>query len=150
MPSASLPTGAALIRTAAIIESRHADACEREGITMQQMRILFIVQRQPSKMLGIGESLHLGKSTMTGVIARMEDADLVERSQDPDDRRALLVRPTERGAGIAQRIEETLRRDVGRLLRPLPAGDRADLGRLLTELIESADELGELAVLPRE
>ncbi|MEJ1231133.1 MAG: MarR family transcriptional regulator [Galbitalea sp.] len=48
-------------------------------------------------MLGLTSALNVPKSTMSGLITRMESAGLVSREQDPRDRRHLLAKPTPEG-----------------------------------------------------
>ena len=111
------------------------------GLTRQQSRLLFVLHSSPSNMLGLGAELRLGKSTMTGVVARMESAGLVERSPDPRDRRNALLTPTARGAKLALAFENEMRDRVLELLAPLDGDERDALGRLLSRVMERAEEL---------
>ena len=95
----------------------------------------------PSNMLGLGAELRLGKSTMTGVVARMEAAGWVQRSPDPRDRRNALLAPTEAGAKLATRVEHELRDRVLELLAPLADDERDTLGALLSRVLQRAEEL---------
>lgn len=52
----------------------------------------------------IAEACVMDRSTVTSVLARMEEAGLVERRADPTDRRAVTVSLTERGHAAAQRV----------------------------------------------
>ncbi len=92
-------------------------------------------------MLGLGAELRLGKSTMTGVVARMEAAGWVERAPDPRDRRNALLTPTPAGAALAERFEIDMRDRVLELLVPLDADDRMLLGVLLSRVMTRAEEL---------
>ncbi len=92
-------------------------------------------------MLGLGAELRLGKSTMTGVVARMEAAGWVQRSPDPRDRRNALLTPTAAGADLATRFEHDMRDRVLDLLAPLDAADRNALGSLLSRVMARAEEL---------
>ena len=92
-------------------------------------------------MLGLGAELRLGKSTMTGVVARMEAAGWVRRTPDPRDRRNALLTPTAAGAALAVRFERELRDRVLALLAPLADGDRDTLGALLSRVLQRAEEL---------
>ena len=92
-------------------------------------------------MLGLGAELRLGKSTMTGVVARMEAAGWVHRSPDPRDRRNALLAPTEAGAELATQVEHELRDRVLELLATLADDDRDTLGALLSRVLQRAEEL---------
>lgn len=52
----------------------------------------------------LGKRAGLEPSTMTGLIDRMEKDGLVVRASDPDDRRALRVNLTEKGAEVRDRV----------------------------------------------
>jgi DNA-binding MarR family transcriptional regulator len=113
----------------------------RHGLTRQQSRLLFVLHTRPSNMLGLGSELRLGKSTMTGVVARMEAAGWVRRSLDPRDRRNALLTPTAAGATLAEAFEHEMRDRILELLAPLDGDDRAVLGALLSRVMARAEEL---------
>ena len=92
-------------------------------------------------MLGLGAELRLGKSTMTGVVARMEAAGWVRRTADPRDRRNALLTPTDAGAELATRFEHELRDRVLELLAPLDGDERDVLGALLSRVLQRAEDL---------
>jgi DNA-binding MarR family transcriptional regulator len=110
-------------------------------LTRQQSRLLFVLHLCPSNMLGLGAELRLGKSTMTGVVARMEAAGWVRRTRDPRDRRNALLAPTDAGAELATQFEHELRDRVLELLAPLADNERAALGALLSRVLQRAEEL---------
>jgi len=56
----------------------------------------------------LGRLAGLEPSTMTGLIDRMERDGLVCRSNDPDDRRALKIGLTEKGAGVREKVFKAL------------------------------------------
>jgi DNA-binding MarR family transcriptional regulator len=113
----------------------------QHGLTRQQSRMLFVLHVRPSNMLGLGAELRLGKSTMTGVVARMETAGWVQRAPDPRDRRNILLTTTPAGAALAKRFERELRDQVLALLSPLESEDREALGALLSRVLRRAEEL---------
>jgi DNA-binding MarR family transcriptional regulator len=69
------------------------------------------------------------RPTATRVIARLEEAGLVDRTSDPDDRRSCLVGLAPAGCELLARLRT--RKDVylSRRLRELDAGERATLDR---------------------
>jgi DNA-binding MarR family transcriptional regulator len=136
-----LEAGPALIRAATAVGDVYDEVAGALGLTAQQARLLFVLARRPTNMLGLGHVLGLGKSTMTGVVARMEAAGLVERSPDPGDRRHLVVAPTDRGAELAERFEAELRARVVALLDGLGPREQTTLGALLSRVVVRAEEL---------
>ena len=56
----------------------------------------------------IGEQLHLEASSVSGLLDRMQKASLIERKTDPENRRAVLVSPTQKALDIQQPIEQII------------------------------------------
>jgi DNA-binding MarR family transcriptional regulator len=131
----ALAAGPALIRVSTAVTEQYERISSELGLTMQQARLLFVLHRQPTNMLGLGAELRLTKSTMTGVVARMETAGLVARVPDATDRRNFVVTPTEHGAEVAEEFERRLRTEVRRMLQVLEPAERDTLGLLLTAVI---------------
>ncbi|HWD83323.1 MAG TPA: MarR family transcriptional regulator [Kribbella sp.] len=131
----ALAAGPALIRAATAVTEEYERISSELGLTMQQARLLFVLHRQPTNMLGLGSALRLTKSTMTGVVARMEAAGLVVRVPDETDRRNFVVTPTERGAQVAEEFERLLRTEVRRMLQVLDPAERDTLADLLSTVI---------------
>jgi DNA-binding MarR family transcriptional regulator len=136
-----LAAGPALIRAATAVTEVYQRIGADLGLTMQQARLLFILHRQPTNMLGLGSALRLTKSTMTGVVARMESAGLVMRVPDEADRRNFVVTPTDHGAQVAEEFERRLRTEVRRMLQVLDPAERETLGALLTTVIAGLEDV---------
>lgn len=106
----------------------------REGVVLDPgaLKLLSILNasggQRPS---ALAERMVTGASNVSKIIARLEQADLVERTPDPADSRASMVVLT----GAGQRAGESLRRAgmslVEDLLEGWSAADREDLLRLL-------------------
>ena len=137
--SPSLTAGAALIRASATVGAMYDDSSRVVGLSAQQARLLFVLARRPTNMLGLGASLQLRKSTLTGIVDRLEHAGLVEREVDPDDRRRFVVTPTSLGASKAREFEEHLRSRVTDLLTELDDDQQQLLAELLTAVLTRAE-----------
>jgi DNA-binding MarR family transcriptional regulator len=57
----------------------------------------------------------------------------VERTPDPRDRRAVILRPTAEGRRVRAEVEDARAADSRKLFGRLSAADRAALARILTE-----------------
>jgi DNA-binding MarR family transcriptional regulator len=77
----------------------------------------------------------LSSSGMTKRLDRMQEAELIERRSDPNDRRGTLVRLTRRGKNVIDRAVETHVGNEERLLGGLTAAERRTLDRLLKSLL---------------
>ena len=81
----------------------------------------------------------LSSSGMTKRLDRMEEAGLIERRPDPNDRRGTLVRLTRRGRSVVNRAVETHVGNEERLLAALTAAERHTLDRLLRKLLSELE-----------
>jgi DNA-binding MarR family transcriptional regulator len=136
-----LRAGPALVRVSTAISDIYDQVSAHHGLTRQQSRMLFVLHARPTNMLGLGAELNLVKSTMTGVVARMEDAGWVQRTADPRDRRNAVLTLTPEGAQLAGRFQTEMGRRMLDIIAPLDADDRALLGSLLSRVIQRIEEL---------
>ena len=144
----SAPAGPALIRIAALITDRYEVISRELGVDFRTGRLLVAVTRQPQTVGELGRYVRVGKSTMTGVLARLVSGGLVTREPNPDDRRASLIVPTEHGRAIADELVGRVRAEVLRVLEPLEPAGRGDLAALLQVILDAADRADGL--LPQE
>ncbi|GAA3789937.1 MarR family winged helix-turn-helix transcriptional regulator [Streptomyces phyllanthi] len=124
-------------------------ALEQEcGISHLMYEVLLILGRagEPGlSMRAIAQEQVLTTGGATRLVDRMEVAGLVERAEDPDDRRGRLVRLTERGEQTAVRASRVHVENIRRyFLAPLPAEDHDRFAEDLRVLSHSARR-----VLPR-
>jgi DNA-binding MarR family transcriptional regulator len=71
----------------------------RMGISMTHFHVLTLLRHHHAMPMGrLAEILDASMSSATGIIDRMEERGLVERTRVPDDRRVVIVSPT--GAGL--------------------------------------------------
>jgi len=110
------------------------------GLTPAQERALRLIARneEPPRMTELADRLGIVPRSLTTVIDALEQAGLVRREIDPRNRRAILLRLTERGAAVRDDLREARRRAAEDLFAPLPAADRELLGALLARL-DAAD-----------
>ena len=79
-------------------------------------------------------------ASMTGIVDRLMERGLVERERHPQDRRAVVVRLTDKGSELLVRVKER-RLQVGRtLLAALSPEERQHLRHLLTRLVELVEK----------
>jgi len=87
-------------------------------LTFGQMRLLFLLNKHgPSPMSCVAEWLHVGVSTASGIVDRVERHGLVTRQHRLDDRRIVECALTDTGRGLIAAIagmrRETMRRTLG-------------------------------------
>jgi DNA-binding MarR family transcriptional regulator len=101
-------------------------------LTMAQIRVLFRLRNRgpmPSSSLATGLGVTL--PTVTSVIDRLVAKALVERTDDPADRRRVIVGVTSAGREIVERVQQGRRARLSRALEEL---DERELVALVTGL----------------
>jgi DNA-binding MarR family transcriptional regulator len=106
------------------------------GLTPAQERALRLISRsdEPPRMTELADRLGIVPRSLTTVIDALEQAGLVQREIDPRNRRAILLRLTDRGAAVRDELREARRRAAEDLFARLSAKDRELLGALLARL----------------
>jgi DNA-binding MarR family transcriptional regulator len=109
------------------------------GITGLQRLVVRVVGRDPG--IGAGELasvLHVHPSTLTGVLARLEERRLVGRTVDADDARRIRLVLTPRGREIDQdhtgTVEAALRRALVRCEPEVVEAAREVIATIIEEL----------------
>jgi DNA-binding MarR family transcriptional regulator len=82
------------------------------------------------------------RPTATRVIARLEETGLVDRTQDPADRRSFVVTLTPAGRELVARVRTRKDAYLARRLRDLDADERATLDRAAAILERVLEEAG--------
>ena len=130
-------TGELLLGTARQLRRRFGAAMAGAGVTPAQGRALRIVCEHHSVRLSVlAEHLRIAPRSATEVVDALEEAGLVRRVADPDDRRATCVEPTDEGRERAAALDEVRREATEEFLAVLPARDRRTLDRILRQLGE--------------
>ncbi len=115
----------AIVRTARRMRQEAGTA-----LTPSQAAALATVERcgplTPSELADIER---IKRPTATKVIAKLEAAELVARTPDPDDGRATLVSPTRAGSDLLRRMRSRKNAYLARRMRDLDADDLAALKR---------------------
>lgn len=108
------------------------DALEPLAITPHQARALRVIVTRGRLRLGeLAEALRVAPRSVTDVVDGLQQADLVARSNDPADRRAVAVEATPEGRALASEVEALRREHAAEFFGHLSATDQAELSRLL-------------------
>jgi DNA-binding MarR family transcriptional regulator len=100
----------------------------RLGISMTHFHVLTLLRHHDAMPMGhLADILGASMSSATGIIDRMEERMLVERVRVSDDRRVVLVRPTQVGLDLVDEVE-LVKSDV--LASALARLDPAQLDRM--------------------
>ncbi len=88
------------------------------------------------RLSDLAETLHIAPRSATDVADGLQERGLVERTPDPGDRRAVLLRATDEGRRVRAEVGRARTADNEALLARLSSDDRATLTRLLTALLD--------------
>ncbi|WP_426244273.1 MarR family winged helix-turn-helix transcriptional regulator [Nocardioides sp. LHG3406-4] len=130
-------TGELLMSTARSLRRAFSAALADWDITPSQARALRAVcaaeQMRPS---GLAAELKIAPRSATEVIDGLEGYGLVDRAPDPADRRATIVRPTEAGRQLREKIDRVRGNAAAEFLSGLSERDRRTLDRILLTLVD--------------
>ena len=76
-------------------------------LTLQQLRVFaFILTRGQTPISKVADALGIRPNVATGIVQRLVDRELIERREDPRDRRIRLVMVTSRGLALVDELSE--------------------------------------------
>jgi DNA-binding MarR family transcriptional regulator len=127
-----------LVELTALINRRSAGdtlaLMNEAGLTMGQMVTLFILEMAGQHSVGaLAQKVHLSPAAASHMIDQLVRGKLVERAEDPSDRRAKRVAITERGRVFIRRLDTERRREIALVvtrLKPPTAQRLAEAVRL--------------------
>jgi DNA-binding MarR family transcriptional regulator len=104
-------------------------------LTLAQLSILMTLQeRGPMRMTALAAHQRVRTPTTTVAIRRLEKLGLVDRSRDPTDLRAVVVRITPHGHAMRCNALATRHVQFAAMLTTLSPEDRASLNKALSPL----------------
>ena len=129
--------GDLLMRVARTQRRRWRDVLAPWDLSPHHARALKVVcERDGVRLTDLADTLRIAPRSATEVADGLQERGLVERTPDPGDRRAVLLRPTGEGRRIREQIDAARAADSAELYRRLPAEDRATLARILRILAD--------------
>jgi MarR family transcriptional regulator for hemolysin len=76
------------------------------GVTRAQWKVLFRLTRQPGlRQVELADMLDIEPITLCRIVDRLEESGLVERTRDPDDRRAWRLHVTEQARPLIEKLQ---------------------------------------------
>lgn len=122
--------------TSVCIRKRATEFLRRYGLTDVQVNVLMLLKHQADEGEGLSQSqlssmMLVNRANVTGLVDRLEQAKLVMRTTDPADRRSNLVRLTQRGRRLLEKVEPAYGREVARIMEVLTAAEQRRLIGLL-------------------
>jgi DNA-binding MarR family transcriptional regulator len=111
-------------------------------LTMPQLKALICAAKTNGATSGhIARSLGVGLSTMTGIVDRLAEQNLVTRREDPDDRRIARVLPTAEGRTLVDELLRYRNEVITEILSRLDANQLRIVEGAVTYLSEAVAEI---------
>ena len=106
-------------------------------LSLPQLRVLFIIaHHQAASVAQVAQALGIGEPTASHLVDKLARAGLLDRKEDPRDRRRARVSLSSSGEGLIEKLlgwEEVL----GLWLQRVPAGDLAQLQHGLDAMLHA-------------
>lgn len=94
--------------------------CFEHGVTAAQSFVIFDVMDHPgTSVKDIAMRIQLDSPAITGLIDRLVKEDLVERKEDPEDRRSLKIYLTDKGQEVAHNDLAPMALEFNKYIRQL-------------------------------
>ncbi|MDQ3826301.1 MAG: MarR family transcriptional regulator [Actinomycetota bacterium] len=117
-------------------------ASVEDRVTLPQLRVLvMIASRGPQNLAAVAQALGVHPSNATRRCDRLVEAGLIDRSDDPADRRNLILQLTLSGRKLVQQMTEHRRAAIEDVLDKMPATLRGDLVPALLAFAHAAGEV---------
>jgi DNA-binding MarR family transcriptional regulator len=128
--------------------TREADAVLAEyRLGRAHHRVLHFVDRHPGlRVADLLEILKITKQSLARVLKQLVDEGWIAQKAGVEDRRERLLHVTDKGAGLARRLDELQTRRVSAALAACGGGNDAIVRRFLFAMI-SAEERGQVEEL---
>lgn len=122
--------------------SARSVAMVEEVVTLPQLRLLVMVEsRGPLNLATVADGLGIHPSNATRACDRLVLAGLLDRRDNPADRRNLLLELTPAGRELVARVMAHRRSAIAEILDRMPPDRRRALSKVLHSFASAAGEL---------
>jgi DNA-binding MarR family transcriptional regulator len=133
-----------LIATAGLVRRSYDLRLAELGLNITESGLLqYLTYEQPLTQSDLAQRLHIGRMAAGSVVKDLLDRGLIERSRDPDDGRAWLIRLTAAGEELASTCIDVDDEVVRQLRADLSRDDQLVLHRLLDTVRANAQQLSD-------
>ncbi|OEU88034.1 DNA-binding protein [Streptomyces abyssalis] len=113
-----------------------------EETTSPQFAVLNALEEKPGMdQRTLSEHVHLDRSTIADLVARLAGRELLERVRDPEDGRRNVLKLTEDGRRLHRKLVTRTARMNRVFLAPLDGEEQETLLRLIARVASAAEEL---------
>ncbi|KAA1180276.1 MarR family transcriptional regulator [Rhizobium tropici] len=106
------------------------------GLNSAERRCLSAIMRAPQPANAVAKAIGLAPPSVTALIDRLSARDLVHRIPDPNDRRRVLVAPSEKAIRLGKEGYGPIQEAGLRMLKQFSAAEKQVVLRFITQAIE--------------
>jgi DNA-binding MarR family transcriptional regulator len=111
----------------------------RHGVDPSAYPVLFQLVESPKRTTELATCLHADTSTVSRQVTSLVDVGFVERTEDPEDRRATILVATDAGRAAFDAMKRDRDQLMGQIVADWSAPDVATLVRLLSRFNDDFD-----------
>lgn len=129
------------------------DECTKAGhdLTPVQYAALKAVQKYPGiDQASLAGAIAYDRTTLGGVVARLEEKGLIVRAASAQDRRVRRLSLTPAGEALIAELDPLVQRTQGLMLTGLDAAERTVFLKLLSKAAEAGNDLSRAPLRPYE
>jgi DNA-binding MarR family transcriptional regulator len=108
--------------------------------TLQVKSMFFITNHGSTNFKNLAATLKVTPSNLTGVIDRLVEQGLVSRTENPEDRRMMVLKATDKGESLVSELRERRLSYLAKALNDLTPEEHAAIKRGLTLLAKAAEK----------
>src|SRR5690349_15618309 len=113
------------------------------GVTRAQWKVLFKLTRTPGlRQVELADMLDLEPITLCRIVDRLEEAGLVERARDPEDRRAWKLHVTAQAKPLVDKLQAVGAELVGHAFSGIDPEEIEITRKVLARVRENAGSIG--------
>jgi DNA-binding MarR family transcriptional regulator len=101
---------------------------------VQAMVLRFLYDQDQITSIDLGKKTELDSPTLTGIIDRLENAGLIDRKDNPHDRRSIQIYLTEKGKITGEQVARRMEEANTDFLKAFTPQESGELRRLINTL----------------
>jgi len=101
--------------------------------------ILYLDKRKETTMTELVEYINVPMSTATGIVDRLVKKGYIARERSETDRRIVVLRLTDEGSGLLQKLKDLIYKYLDMILSGLTDEEKQFLGRVALKIINNLE-----------
>ena len=115
---------------------------KENGLTKQRFLVLwYIIKNQPVNMSYLHDKMYMANSTLTVIVDRLVEDDLLNRYRNPKDRREVLLELTDKGSNILSKLLNTRHSFLEKALEDLSEEQIDNFNNLLYVVLNNLEDM---------